>query len=109
MQPNRDTHAKRGNIIIEINHNCMFQLTNFSNYCTLPTHDIFFLCCGPMQNGFSCEYIEAVARTVSANYIDLQNILNNSTDLGCEGHPSASGQQKIADKIIPRVKDVMGW
>jgi len=70
---------------------------------------IFFLCCGPMLSGFPCSYIQSITNIVGAFYVDLQNILNNSTDLRCEWHPSVKGQEKITEIIFFINETIMKW
>jgi ABC-type proline/glycine betaine transport system ATPase subunit len=93
----------------------------------------------PIMGGPVCDYIKkAVSQVRNAHYIDIQNVLDIPQDLGCDNHPNVRrphthhrtrtrvsdlscaltrrsryaqvvGQQKMANAILPVVRDVMGW
>jgi len=71
-----------------------------------------FYSCGPkpIMGGDVCEYIKkAVSQVRNAHYIDIQNVLDIPQDLGCDSHPNVVGQQKMANAILPVVREAMGW
>jgi hypothetical protein len=91
-----------------------------------------FYSCGPkpIMGGDVCEYIKkAVSQVRNAHYIDIQNVLEIPQDLGCDSHPNVRtllvrtrtrirspscvvqvvGQQKMANAILPVVREAMGW
>lgn len=75
-----------------------------------------FCVCGPMIGSPCSTYIQEVVtqcQTNNANkevyYIGMSTSLLSGTDRGSDWHPNISGQQKIADKILPVIKDRMGW
>jgi len=75
-----------------------------------------FCACGPMIGSPCSPYIREVVtqcQTNNANkavyYIGMSTSLLTATDRGSDWHPNISGQQKIADKILPVIQDKMGW
>jgi len=75
-----------------------------------------FSSCGPLVNGDPlCSNVQTVVKTLNSQgdpnvyYVDMQNILVFPDDYGCDYHPSVSGQQKMADKLIAAIKSVLGW
>jgi len=69
-----------------------------------------FVMCGPMSSGVVCDYIQEIASKVpNTFYVDTQNILDPSTDIGCDGHPNQIGQLKTANITIPIIRNLMNW
>ncbi|KAF2077153.1 hypothetical protein CYY_001538 [Polysphondylium violaceum] len=91
----------------DIFQNGYISFVNFikSKYTNNPT---FFLACGPMIGNPCCQYVQNVATTVNAIYIDMQGILNTN-DYGCNGHPNVSGHSKMASIASPIIQKNMGW
>eukprot|EP01105_Mastigella_eilhardi_P022638 TRINITY_DN559_c0_g1_i2.p1 TRINITY_DN559_c0_g1~~TRINITY_DN559_c0_g1_i2.p1 ORF type:complete len:217 (+),score=47.23 TRINITY_DN559_c0_g1_i2:402-1052(+) len=103
-----------------------------NDYSTAPTppHDVFvdgyvsfltslrgwypnaelFAVCGPVTTDECCQAVsDAVDAFGDAHFVYALNILSWPTDYGCDTHPSITGQQKLAAKVIPAVAGVMGW
>ncbi|HPG39399.1 MAG TPA: SGNH/GDSL hydrolase family protein [bacterium] len=75
-----------------------------------------FCVCGPMIGSPCSTYIQEVVTQCQANntnkavyYIGMSTSLLTGTDRGSDWHPNISGQQKIANAILPVIKDRMGW
>eukprot|EP01111_Echinosteliopsis_oligospora_P013411 TRINITY_DN4805_c0_g1_i1.p1 TRINITY_DN4805_c0_g1~~TRINITY_DN4805_c0_g1_i1.p1 ORF type:complete len:367 (-),score=92.68 TRINITY_DN4805_c0_g1_i1:40-1113(-) len=74
-----------------------------------PATPTIFLACGPMIGDPCCSYVQNVAATVGATYIDMENLLVAPMDYGCDGHPSVSGHWKMSQSAIPVIQKTMGW
>jgi len=74
-----------------------------------PANPTLFLACGPMISDPCCTYVQNVASSVNATFIDMQNILSPPIDYGCDGHPSVSGHWKMAEIAGPIIQKTMGW
>jgi lysophospholipase L1-like esterase len=75
-----------------------------------------FCVCGPMIGEPCASYIEEVVNQCqqdNANneiyYIAISTSLLTYADRGSDWHPNISGQQKIADVILPIIQDTMHW
>ena len=75
-----------------------------------------FCISGPMIGEPCASYIEEVVDQYQQNntnkevyYIPISTGLLSSSDLGSDWHPNVSGQQKIADVILPIIKNTMNW
>lgn len=43
-------------------------------------------------------------------YVQIENNLElSAVDYGCDWHPNASGQRKIADQLTPNIAETLGW
>jgi lysophospholipase L1-like esterase len=74
-----------------------------------------FTVCGPLIGDPCCSYVKNITTTLNSqgdanvHYVDMQNILSFPADYGCDYHPAVSGQQKMANVLIPVLKSVLGW
>jgi len=74
-----------------------------------------FTVCGPLIGDPCCANIKNITATLNSqgdpnvHYVDMQNILSFPADYGCDYHPAVSGQQKMANVLIPVLKSVLGW
>jgi hypothetical protein len=72
-----------------------------------------FCLCGPMIGEPCMSYINEVVAGLpddgSVHFIKISQSLMTSADWGCDWHPNRSGQQKIADVIVPVIKSIMNW
>ena len=75
-----------------------------------------FCLCGPMIGEPCASYIEEVVNQCRQNnvnkevfYIPISTSLLTMSDRGSDWHPNISGQQKIADLVLPIIKDTMNW
>jgi hypothetical protein len=69
-----------------------------------------FLACGPMIGNPCCQYVQQVVQSSSnTHYIDLTKLNLQPSDYGCAGHPSVSGQKKMAVAAEPVIASVLGW
>jgi lysophospholipase L1-like esterase len=70
----------------------------------------------PILPGPATSYIETAVAHLNQNqhdpnvhYLAPQANLVLATDYGCDYHPNVSGQQKIADQLLPTIRELMGW
>eukprot|EP01114_Cavostelium_apophysatum_P008344 TRINITY_DN2075_c0_g2_i1.p1 TRINITY_DN2075_c0_g2~~TRINITY_DN2075_c0_g2_i1.p1 ORF type:complete len:391 (+),score=52.78 TRINITY_DN2075_c0_g2_i1:51-1223(+) len=73
-----------------------------------------FLVCGPMIGNPCCDYVEEVVTDLNDQgqrvyFIDMQGILQESDDFGCDGHPSVKGHQIMAETAIPFIQKILDW
>lgn len=75
-----------------------------------------FCICGPMIGEPCGSYIQEVVNLCqqdNANkkvyYIGISTNLLTMSDRGSDWHPNIQGQQKIADVILPIIRDTMNW
>lgn len=74
-----------------------------------------FCLCGPMIGEPCSDYINEVVNSfqnTSNNKVYFINIENNKlslSDWGSDWHPNITGQQKMADVILPVIKEKMNW
>jgi len=83
---------------------------NFIKAKYAPVQPTFFILCGStiVPSIPWCPFAAKVASMIGGTFIDLSNSVN-STDIGCVGHPSPIGHQKMAAVVIPVVESVMHW
>lgn len=76
-----------------------------------------FCVVGPLTDEPCHTYVKEVVQNYGLLYAD-ENVyfigippalLDAVTDFGADAHPSYSGQQKMADHLIPVISTVMGW
>ncbi len=85
-----------------------FLRTIRSNY---PRAHIFVIA-GPVMQPPANTYIENTVDRMNDNrvhFVLIENTLSYDTDYGCDWHPNEAGQTKIAQQLIPAIRDVMGW
>jgi len=70
---------------------------------------VIFAVCGPMISGQCCQNVQAAAQAYDLVYIDMENILDPSTDIGCNGHPNAAGHAKMSFVALPIIQKTMQW
>jgi|WetSurMetagenome_2_1015567.scaffolds.fasta_scaffold06776_2 lysophospholipase L1-like esterase len=83
------------------------------NYGNVPV----FCLCGPLIGDPCCSYIREMTETLKLKegdnelfFIEIpKTVLNNDEDFGSDDHPSAKGQNKMADIIIPVISSKLGW
>ncbi|WP_010664967.1 SGNH/GDSL hydrolase family protein [Marinilabilia salmonicolor] len=76
-----------------------------------------FCVVGPLTNEPCHTYVKEVVQNngllnadENVYFIGIPpTLLDADTDFGADAHPSYSGQQKMADHIIPVISTVMGW
>mmetsp|Transcript_4169 Transcript_4169/g.5660 ORF Transcript_4169/g.5660 Transcript_4169/m.5660 type:complete len:415 (-) Transcript_4169:226-1470(-) len=69
--------------------------------------------CGP------CPFVEEAALAFQTKYPDTNthyifvtcdgSIVTGVDDIGCESHKNALGQSRVAEFLVPQLKDIMGW
>jgi len=70
-----------------------------------------FAVCGPLSVD-PCHVIERVVakyNSSSVTFISLANILSEPSDYGCNGHPSAQGDQKVSVVLASQIQAVLNW
>lgn len=75
-----------------------------------------FAVCGPMRDRLPCEPIGRVVRRIhredkdrGLHFVQLPSTLTRPDDFGCDWHPNATGQQKMADALEPVIRRQLGW
>lgn len=75
-----------------------------------------FCICGPLIGEPCATDIEEVVEQCKQNntnkeiyYIEISTSVLTMADRGSDWHPNISGQQKIVDRVLPVIKDTMGW
>ena len=78
----------------------------------------FFLGCGPMGGGpsgyFPCSAVERVAASgelaaLAVSVLDFSGALDDPSNVGGCGHPSAAGSAAMAERALPQIRQAMGW
>ena len=72
---------------------------------------------GPLMAGPAEDTIRSVVTQMTqvlgdarVHYVPIANTLElTAVDFGCDWHPNASGQAKIAAQLAPAIADVLGW
>eukprot|EP00762_Andalucia_godoyi_P006070 ANDGO_00417.mRNA.1 Cellulase/esterase CelE len=71
-----------------------------------------FMLCGPMIQNPCCEYVQSVASSYGlfqrVAYVDM-HVLTESSDYGCDGHPSVQGHSKMAVPLENAFEKYLGW
>jgi lysophospholipase L1-like esterase len=75
-----------------------------------------FCICGPMIGKPCTSYVEELVNEYRQNainkevyYIEVSSSKFTFSDWGSDWHPNVKGQQKMADIILPEIKDKMNW
>jgi hypothetical protein len=75
-----------------------------------------FCVCGPMIGEPCLGYIQGVVEKRNSEYNDpnvhfikINQSIMTTADWGCDWHPNKIGQDKIADVIVPVIKNELGW
>jgi lysophospholipase L1-like esterase len=72
--------------------------------------------CEPIRKDQHCDYIGSVVTELKKElgdkkiwFEELNIILDEQKDFGCQKHPNRSGHKKIADALEPIVRKAMNW
>jgi lysophospholipase L1-like esterase len=91
--------------------------TQLINRIQVQYPDVTIFClCGPMIGEPCGTYIEEVVKQIQqsnnnkrVHYINISRSIMDMSDWGSDWHPGINGHQKMADIVLPVIREKMNW